>query len=207
VKPAAFDATAGDSEECARAEAYGLLAALFYAAPSEALYARLQEAQTQAPASGTLLAASFGELAAAARRLPLQAVRDEYADLFLGVGRPEVFLYGSYFLAGALNEAPLVALRHALRALGLERDPQLAETEDHVACLCDVMRLLITGDDAGPTPLAAQRRFFDAHLRPWADALCDALAAHPRSDFYRGVAAFARDFFSVEGQAFDMLEG
>jgi TorA maturation chaperone TorD len=202
-----FSAPADDSEELARAEIYGLLGELFRCAPSQALYAQLQVAATEAPAAGGFLEGGFGALVAASRRLPLAAVREEFDALFQGIGKPEVFVYASFFIAGALNEAPLVALRHELRALGLERDPAIAETEDHIACLCEVMRFLIAGDDLAVSNLATQQRFFNAQLRGWADALWDALEAHPRSDFYRAVASFARDFFSVEAQAFDMLDG
>lgn len=193
-------------DELARAEVYGLLAALFQAAPSPDLYAQLQVAATQAPVAGAFLEHAFSALVAASRRLPLDAVRAEYAALFEAIGKPEVFLYASYFVAGALNEKPLVVLRDALRALGVERDPMIVETEDHIACLCEVMRYLIAGDESAPGNLSTQRHFFDSQLRPWADALWDALEAHPKSDFYRALAAFARDFFSVEVQAFDMLE-
>ena len=194
-------------DELARAEVYGLLAALFQAAPSPELYAQLQVAVTQAPVAGGFLEHSFSELVAASRRLPLDAVRTEYAALFEAIGRPEVFLYASYFVAGSLNEKPLVVLRDALRALGIERDPMILETEDHIACLCEVMRYLIAGDEIALGSLSTQKHFFDTQLRPWADDLWDALEVHPKSDFYRALAAFARDFFSVEGQAFDMLEG
>lgn len=194
-------------DELARAEVYGLLAALFQAAPSPELYAQLQVAATQAPVAGGFLEHSFSELVAASRRLPLDAVRTEYAALFEAIGRPEVFLYASYFVAGALNEKPLVVLRDALRALGIERDPMILETEDHIACLCEVMRYLIAGDEIALGSLSTQKHFFDTQLRPWADDLWDALEVHPKSDFYRALAAFARDFFSVEAQAFDMLEG
>lgn len=194
-------------DELARAEVYGLLAALFQAAPSPELYAQLQVAVTQAPVAGGFLEHSFSELVAASRRLPLDAVRTEYAALFEAIGRPEVFLYASYFVAGALNEKPLVVLRDALRALGIERDPMILETEDHIACLCEVMRYLIAGDEIALGSLSTQKHFFDTQLRPWADDLWDALEVHPKSDFYRALAAFARDFFSVEAQAFDMLEG
>jgi TorA maturation chaperone TorD len=197
---------ADDSEELARAEVYGLLAALFNEAPAEDLYRQLQVAVTEAPAAGAFLEDSFGVLVQASRRLTLEAVEAEYDALFLGVGKPEVFLYSSYYIAGALNEAPLVELRDELRLLGLERDPALFVTEDHLACLCEVMRFLIAGDDLAVSNLATQQRFFNAHLRDWADALWEMLGAHPRADFYRAVAAFARDFFSVEGQAFDMLD-
>jgi len=68
------------------------------------------------------------------------------------------------------------------------------------------MRFLIAGEDLAVSNLATQQRFFNTHLRGWTDALWDALQRHPRSDFYGAVASFARDFFSVEMQAFDMLE-
>ena len=206
MKPIAFSEGSGDQDELARAEVYGLLAALFQAPPSAELYAQLQVAVTQAPVSGAFLEHAFGELVAASRRLPLDAVRAEYATLFEGIGKPEVFLYASYFVAGMLNEKPLVLLRDALRALGLERDPMIVETEDHIACLCEVMRFLIAGDDLGVSNLATQQRFFNTQIRPWSDELFDVLTKHPRSDFYRALAGFARDFFSVEAQAFDMID-
>jgi len=206
MTPLTFSSPPDDSEELARAEVYGLLAQLFYAPPAVELYAQLQVAVTEAPARGAFLEASFGELVAAARRVPLDVVRDEYAALFQGIGKPEVFLYGSYYLAGALNEKPLVALRDDLAALGLTRDTAMAETEDHVAYLCEVMRLLVAGDDLSVSNLGAQKGFFDTHLRPWSAGLYEALATHPAADFYRALALFAHDFFEVEAQGFDMLE-
>jgi TorA maturation chaperone TorD len=198
--------TPDDREELARAEVYGLLTRLFYAPPDEALYGRLRGAPTEAPAPGGFLELHWGELVAAARRLELSAVCAEHDALFGGIGKPEVFLYGSYHLAGALNEKPLVALRHSLRRLGLERPDTVTETEDHLASLCEVMRYLIAGDDLAVSNLEQQRRFFGEHLRPWVDTLCDALVAHPRADFYRALAQFSRDFFAVESQAFDLLD-
>jgi len=198
--------TPDDREELARAEVYGLLAQLFYAPPTLELYEQLQVAPTVAPAPGGFLEASWTALVAASRRLGLDEVRDEYEALFVGIGKPEVFVYGSYFIAGALNEKPLVALRHDLRRLQLERPDSVTETEDHIASLCEVMRYLIAGDDLAVSNLQQQRRFFDAHLRGWVDALWNAIANHPRADFYRAVSLFARDFFSVEAQAFDLLD-
>ena len=143
---------------------------------------------------------------AASRRLALDAVADEYAALFEGIGKPEVFLYGSFYAAGHLNEKPLVELRDALAALGLERPAHVEETEDHIASLCEVMRYLIAGEDLAVSNLAKQQVFFNDHIRHWVDSMLEAVAAHPRADFYRAVALFARDFFAVEGQGFDLLE-
>ena len=195
-----------DAAELARAEVYGLLAELFHAPPSAALHAQFAVAVTAAPVRGSFLERSWGELVAAARRIDRETMGREFDALFQGIGKPEVFLYGSFHLAGKLNEKPLVDLRHDLRALGLEGAAEDGLTEDHIASLCEVMRFLIAGEDAGTSNLAAQRRFFDAHLRPWVESLCVVIETNPGADFYRAVAAFARDFFAVEAEGFDLLD-
>ena len=192
-------------EETARAEVYGLLAALYYAPPSADLLDKLRVAVTQAPRAGAVLEASWSELVAAARRLTLEVVVNEYDALFGGLSRPEVYLFGSHYLSGFLNEKPLAALRTDLETLGLARDEAMAETEDHFAYLSEVMRYLIAGDDVEVANLTRQREFFSRHLQPWANAFCDALQAHPKADFYRTLGAFTQVFISVETQGFDML--
>lgn len=192
-------------EETARAEIYGLLAALYYAPPPAALLDNLRVAVTEAPAAGALLEASWAELVGAARGLPDGEIAREYDALFGGVGKPEVYLFGSHYLSGFLNEKPLAALRTDLEALGLARDETMPETEDHIAYLCEVMRYLIAGDDVAVANLTRQREFFARHLQPWATTLCDAVSAHPKADFYRSLAGFTHTFLSVETQGFDML--
>jgi TorA maturation chaperone TorD len=198
--------TPDDSDELARAEIYGLLAQLFYAAPEAALYEQLQVAPTEAPARGGFLEASWMELVAASRRRSRDEAAQEFDALFGGIGRPEVFLQGSHHIAGALNEKPLVALRDDLRQLGLARAEGVNDTEDHIAYLCEVMRFLIAGDDVGVSNLGNQQRFFNAHLRGWTEVMLEQIAAQQAADFYRALAAFAKDFFAVEAQGFDMLE-
>ena len=77
-----------------------MLAALFYAPPDAALHAQFQVAVTEAPVAGAFLEASWGDLVAAARRLDRAQIAREFDTLFQGVGKPEVFLYGSFYLAG-----------------------------------------------------------------------------------------------------------
>ena len=192
-------------EETARAEIYGLLAQLYYTPPSAELLASLRVAATEAPASGAFLEEPWRGLVGAARAQDDAAIRREYETLFGGVGKPEVYLFGSHYLAGFLNEKPLARLRTELAALGLARDEAMPETEDHIAYLCEVMRYLIAGDDAAVSNLARQEAFFAAHLQPWTSALCDAISAHPKACFYAVLAQFTRAFFSVEAQGFDML--
>lgn len=199
-------ATADDSEEIARAELYGLLARLWIAPPDAALLEQFGVAVTEAPQPGGYLEAPWQALVAAMRATRAEAAADEYDALFGGVGKPEVFLFGSYYLSGFLNEKPLAVLRGDLAALGLARDESRSETEDHIAYVCEVMRWLIAGDDVAVCNLEQQRRFFRAHLQSWAEKLCDAVQAHPRSLVWREVAAFTRAFMQVETQGFDLLE-
>lgn len=204
MTPASLTASTLD-EETARAEVYGLLAALYYAAPSAELYDNLRVAVTAAPAEGALLESSWGELVAAARAQDLEAVAREHDALFGGVGKPEVYLFGSHYLSGFLNEKPLAALRTDIAALGLARDEAMPETEDHVAYLCEVMRYLIAGDDAAVANLTRQREFFARYVQPWLPLMCEAVAQHPKARFYAALAGFTQAFVSVEAQGFDML--
>jgi len=193
-------------EELARAELYGLLAQLWLAAPDDALLQQFKVAVTQAAETGGHLEAPWQALVAAMRATTASDAADEFDALFGGVGKPEIFLYGSYYLSGFLNERPLALLRADLERLALTRDHARGETEDHVAYLFEVMRYLIAGDDVAVCNLEQQRRFFRAHVQPWAVQLCDAVQAHPRASLWRAVAEMTRQFVAVETQGFDLLE-
>ena len=199
-------ASADGGEELARAELYGLLAQLWIAPPDDMLLQQFKVAVTQAPESGSLLEAPWQALVAAMRNTTAADAAAEYDALFGGVGKPDVFLYGSYYLSGFLNEKPLALLRDELQRLGLTRDETRAETEDHIAYLFEVMRYLIAGDDVAVCNLEQQRQFFRAQLQPWVTQLCDAVDAQPRASTWRAVAEMTRQFMAVETQGFDLLE-
>ena len=134
----------------------------------------------------------------------IDAIAQECNHLFGGVGKPEVYLYGSHYLSGFLNEKPLARLRTELTSLGLGRDDAMSDTEDHIAYLSEVMRYLIAGDDVAVANLARQQTFFADHLQPWVGPVrCH--SQHPKARFYAAVAELTRAFVSVEAQGFDML--
>lgn len=192
-------------EETARAEVYGLLAALYYAPPGPDLLAQLRVAVTEAPAAGGFLEEPWRQFVGTVRELGDEQVANEYDALFGGVGKPEVYLFGSWYLSGFLNEKPLAALRSDLAALGLARDEAMPETEDHFACVCEVMRYLIAGDDVEVANLTQQQKFFSTHVQPWVPAMCEAISAHPKARFYAALAGFTAAFVSVEAQGFDLM--
>jgi len=188
-------------EDMARADLYGLLANLFYAPPSGDLLAVLRSAGAEGEG---VLGQAWQGLIQAARNADAEALREEYDDLFIGTGKPEILLYGSYYLSGFLMEKPLAVLRSDLQELGLERAEHMSETEDHIASLCEVMRYLIASDDVLVANLVQQKQFFAAHMAGWVIQMCDAIIAHPRASFYVQLAQLAKIFFEVEMQAMEM---
>lgn len=192
-------------EETARSELYGLLALMYYAQPAIELIANLRLAVTDAPAAGAFLEEPWRALVGVARSMTDLEIQNEYTALFGGMAKPEVYLYGSHFLSGFLNEKPLARLRTELVRLGLARDEQMSETEDHFAYLCEVMRYLIAGDDRAVSNLTRQREFFSTQIQPWVTTMCDDIQKHPGARFYAVLAELTRAFMSVETQGFDLL--
>jgi len=198
----------GMPEDLARADLYGLIARLFHKAPDQELLDQIvssvpegKEAQSEdAP-----LARVWQNLVEMAKANPATAWQDEFDQNFISVGRPIIILNGSFYMAGYLNERPLVEIRRALDAFGLESAEEISETEDHISALCEVMRYLIAGDDVEISNLTNQRVFFNDHIRPWHDDLFDAIDAVSEMRLYHSVASLAREFLAIEGQGFDMI--
>jgi TorA maturation chaperone TorD len=193
-------------EDRARADVYGLLANLFYSPPAEDLLRGVAVAGIiDGDAGHSQLATSWRALRRAAQTADADAVREEYDKAFITAGRPPVFLYGSFYQAGFLMDKPLAQLRDDLAKLGLARNLEVGEPEDHISALCDVMRFLIIGaEDVPPAALPAQREFFMRHIAPWYARLCAAIENAEQTDFYRNVAAFAKEFFDLEVQSFEI---
>lgn len=194
-------------EDMARANHYALLSRLLHAAPDAALLGMLAASGDwqidEAPAAeAVLMAQAWNALCAASAAMDAGAAQDEFDALFGGVGRPEIVVFGSFYLAGFVNEKPLVKLRDDLAALGLARTQGESLPEDHIAAVCDVMRLLLTDATRDAAERArAQDRFFATHIQPWYGALCDALDTAAGANFYRRVSRYARCFLDVEAAA------
>lgn len=192
-------------EETARSELYGILASVLYASPAIELIAQIRVAATDTPAAGAFLEEPWRNFVGVTRSMSDQAIKDEYDALFGGVGKPEVYLYGSHYLSGFLNEKPLARLRTELQSLGLERSDVMSDTEDHFAYLCEVMRYLIAGDDVAVANLTRQREFFSTHIQPWVSLMCDDIQNNSKAKFYASLAELTRAFMGIEAQGFDML--
>jgi TorA maturation chaperone TorD len=188
-----------DDVEIARSHEYALLASLLLRPPdAEGLtrLSRLQGAET------TPLGSAHDALAQAAAAASAEAVKREYSDLFIGVGRGELVPYASYYLTGFLNERPLARLREDMKHLGLERVEGHFDPEDHLGTLCEIM----SGFAAGrfEAPAGDQDKFFARHLAPWADRFFADLERAEAARFYRAVAKVGRVFIDIETEGFAM---
>lgn len=191
-------------EDQARAEIYALLGNLFYQPPSAELLETIATSQTMCnDGADSGFCQAWRALQLAAANADVVAVKDEFDTAFIGTGRQPVMLYGSFYLAGFLNEKPLAQLRDELTKMGLTRSGDSHETEDHISALCDVMRYLIAGDgDTLPAAIGAQRDFFLRNIDSWNTPLCAAVIDSNQTHFYKHVAQFAREFFAVEKESF-----
>ena len=198
-------------EDQTRADLYALLARLYADAPDRGL---LQAIATAAPLGIPMfldkadskalgLGSTWNNLRAASSVMEAAAARQEYMDLFIGVGKSEINLHGSHWLTGFMMEKPLAELRKALALLGLQRAAHASMLEDHLSALCETMRLLIVGDPGrAPADLGVQHRFFVAHIDPWFERCTGAICAHAEANYYRPVAEFTESFMVLERESF-----
>ena len=186
-------------EQQSRGGGYRLLAAMLGRAPDRTTLQQVAELAASADARDEIgLAMSM--LGLAARDSLVERVDDEFHDLFIGLGRGELMPYASWYLTGYLMEAPLGVLRRDLAALGIERDPDVSEPEDHIAMLCEVMAMLVLEGH----PFERQRQFFQTHLAPWCGSFCADLSGANAAVFYRNLGRFGSAFFELEQRYFSM---
>jgi len=183
------------SEEQWRVNIYRLLANLLAVPPTDEVLTRLcvLGEGTNNSTTGSL-SGVWGLLANAAGDVSVASVYDEYNLLFIGMTRGEIMPYASWYLTGFLMEKPLAVLRDDLRRLGIQRQADTHEPEDHAAALLEAMSILIeAGDDN-------QWCFFDSHIKPWMVSLFDDIKAAESARFYRSVGQLGLAFLRSESE-------
>lgn len=184
-----------DEIDEARAREYELIGALLWRAPTAATLAALRDLQGDASPLGMAHLA----LADAAAETTPEALRDEFFELFIGVGRGELLPYASYYLTGFLHERPLALVREDMGKLDLARVERAGEPEDHMAVLMDIMANLIRGEIAAEG--VEDGAFFERHIRPWGERFFADLAIAKAAKFYTAVGRVGALFLSIETEA------
>jgi TorA maturation chaperone TorD len=185
-----------DEIDHARAQEYALLSILLSRSPDIQMIGRLALLCGDTSPLGTAHTA----LGAAASRATEESVRQEYFNLFAGLGKGLLLPYASHYLTDTLYGRPLGRLRETLQQLGIEGTPGNSEPEDHAAILCEVMAGLVGGDIAGPVD--ADRDFFEKHLAPWIRRFFVDLEKAESADFYARVGLLGRTFVDIETEGF-----
>jgi TorA maturation chaperone TorD len=185
-------------EDQARASLYSLLGNLLLQVPDQTTLDQLVALES---GEGTL-SSTIGTLSQIAKSMNPGSVEREFNVLFIGVGRGEVLPYASYYLTGFLHEKPLADLRAKMRLLGMRRKQGVAEPEDHLGALCEMMAGMITGAFGQPMPLQTQKEFFNAHIAPWASHCFSDLEKAENALLYAPVGSLGRLFVEIEQESF-----
>jgi TorA maturation chaperone TorD len=187
-------ATVESSDQARRAAFYSLLAGLLRNAPDADVLAYCLSLDTTDQKSE--LGAAINTLVLAAKHSDPQRLKEEFHELFIGLGRGELVPYGSWYQTGFLMERPLGQLRADLAKLGFERSDDVHEPEDHIAALMEVMAMLIYEG----APQEQQRLFFETHISSWAKDFMKDLSVAETATFYRSVARLGSAFVAIESQ-------
>jgi TorA maturation chaperone TorD len=190
------------AEDVLRAQCYRLLARFLSAPPGQDM---LDSAAALTGNDGEL-GRAISALARVCAGSSAAAVAREYQDLFIGLVRGELVPYGSYYLTGFLHEKPLARLRRDMARLGVAREPGVADPEDHIASLCEMMAGFIDGAFGTPRSLAEQKAFYGAHIGSWAPVLFRDMEAAKASVVYAALGSVGRAFLAIEEEAFAMVE-
>jgi TorA maturation chaperone TorD len=197
-------------EDQARADIYALLARLYADAPDAVLLDAIARSEPLAAApaaesatTAPCLPGTWDAVRMASAAMTADAAAEEYNALFVGVGKSEVNLHGSHWIAGFMMDKPLVALRETLARLGLAQKSGATMLEDHLSALCETMRLLIAGNaHRSPSTIWEQRAFFERHIGPWVFGCCDAIGGNAIANYYRRVAQLTACFMALERDSF-----
>ena len=200
ISTTALVASDVSEEDVLRADMYDFLASLLRKEPSDELIEKV----CQLEGDETPIGSACLTLAHLAKTMDNGLIRNEYVEMFIGVGRGEILPFASYYLTGFLNDKPLANLRAEMSKIGIARSEDVKEPEDHIASLCDMMAGLIRGQFNRPFTLAEQASFFKKHLAPWAGLFFSDLETAKNAVFYAPVGSIGKAFMDIESKSFDM---
>jgi TorA maturation chaperone TorD len=128
-------------------------------------------------------------------------MNDEFFKLFVGLGSGELIPYASWYIDKKIQSMPLVHLRTDLNRLGIVKQNNGMEPEDHAASICEVMTIISDGQNG--CSFDDQADFFRHHLGPWMVNFFHDLGNAKSADFYRKVGDFGSQFMKYESQYLD----
>ncbi len=196
----------------ARMQVYGLLAAIFRAAPTQALVRMLK-----APGFTETLDAMDLSLGAAFHQAPpedlAQELSVEFTKLFIGPGShlsPHESIFANVEGGeGGLWGERTVAVKKFIETAGFTYEQNFTGLPDHVSVAFEFMQKLAAAEadllSGGETERAdwcrrVQGKFLAEHMVNWIPRLCDAVIDKAELPFYAAMAKLAKNVLEFEQQ-------
>lgn len=180
-----------------RTDCYAMLASLLGQVASKKTIGILQDLDWDAAIPGKLDRALSG-LRKAACQSDHAEIEAEFNRLFVGMGWGEMVPYASWYRERMIQSSPLASLRADLMRLGIVRQPDSYESEDHAGAICEAMALL--SRETNGVSHAEQAEFFKKHIASWMMRFFEDLRLAKNADFYRTVATFGGCFLESESE-------
>ncbi|HVO65701.1 MAG TPA: molecular chaperone TorD family protein [Syntrophales bacterium] len=178
-----------------RADVYVILASLLVGPPSEDHLNVLKRMEWDEDIPEKLHKA-LGALRRASREYQIAAVGDEYNKLFVGLGCGEVIPYASWYRERMIQSLPLASLRSDLFRVGIVKQADNHDSEDHAGALCEIMALI--SQKPNNESYEMQAVFFERHLASWMMAFFKDLVSAKNAGFYRVVGTLGCCFLESE---------
>jgi TorA maturation chaperone TorD len=183
------------SHENIRIDSYVMLASLLAQPPSEDLLDILQDLRWEEVVPEKLDSA-LKVLRQASRNCSLAAIEAEFSKLFVGLGCGKMVPYASWYKERIIQSSTLASVRSDLICLGIVRQEDCHESEDHAGVLCEIMALI--SQKSNDVPYATQAKFFQQHISSWMTTFFKDLQSEKDIQFYRTVGIFGSLFLEYE---------
>lgn len=178
-----------------RTDCYVLLAALLLGPPSPALLALVRHLTWDEDLPEKLNRA-LAALNQAGNHCPEEKIAEQFQRLFVGLGSGELVPYGSWYREKRIQSKTLAVIRADLGRLGIIKQADSFESEDHAGALCESMALL-SAPENGVAEIE-QAAFFNRHLAPWMVDFFKDMEDAKDAEFYPMVGALGRCFLKTE---------
>jgi TorA maturation chaperone TorD len=180
-----------------RSDCYTLLASLLLQPPAEDTLSILRNLHWR-EAPPVKFASALGDLCRVAGKYQPAALAAEFNQLFVGLGCGEVIPYASWYREKKIQSLSLASLRADLHHLGVVRQSDSHESEDHAGALCETMAIICRESDNAP--YVTQAQFFHRHIDPWMGDFFRDLQKAKSARFYRMVSLFGSRFLEGESE-------
>ncbi len=203
--------------EAARSDVYRGLAECYYL-PHKGLARRLKELEYQL---GCLESGALSHVLLMCSEVQtgeeLEALKVEFAKLFVGPYRLLAPPYGSVYLEGerkVMGNSTMNVIEH-YRNVGLDIADNFLDAPDHIAVELEFMHFLVYREvediqknefEAAIELFNNQKLFLETHLGAWVQDFCPAVEQQAKKDFYHHLAVATRLFVAEEMENIGRLE-